>query len=101
MSATSIYLSVSSNEPGMKSETYGVMWHVAPESKIQLVNCELSQKLLLGHSSLPDIHAIDAYIFWSLLFSPLSHARLTFLLNCTCFRCLSLSFNGFGYFAMR
>ena len=26
-----MYLSVSSNEPGMKSETYGVMWYVAPE----------------------------------------------------------------------
>ena len=29
-SATSIYLSVSSDDPGMKSETSGVMWHVAP-----------------------------------------------------------------------
>ena len=40
-SATSICLSVSSNEPGIKSETSGVMCHVAPESKIQLVYCEL------------------------------------------------------------
>ena len=46
-SATSIYLSVSYKEPGIKSETCGVIWHVAPESKIQLVNCELSPKSLL------------------------------------------------------
>ena len=52
----------------IKSETSGVMWHVAPESKIQLVNCELSQKFPLGHSSLPDMRAIDACIFCSLLF---------------------------------
>ena len=42
LSATSMNLSVSSNDPGMKYVTYGVIWHVAPESKIQLVNCELS-----------------------------------------------------------
>ena len=41
-SATSMNLSVSTNYPGMKSVTSGVIWHVAPESKIQLVNCELS-----------------------------------------------------------
>ena len=34
------------------------MWHVAPESKIQLVNCELSQKFPLGHLSLSEIRAI-------------------------------------------
>ena len=73
-----MYLSVSSNEPVIKSETYGVMWHVAPESKIQLVNSELSPKFPLGHSSLSDIYVIDAYISWSLLFSPLSHAKKLF-----------------------
>ena len=57
------------------------MWHVAPESKIQLVNCELSPKFPLGHLLLPDIRAIDAYIFWSLLLLPLLHARLTFSSN--------------------
>ena len=41
-SATSVYLSVSFNYPRMKSETSGVMWHIALESKIQLVNCKLS-----------------------------------------------------------
>ena len=61
-SATSIYLSVSTNEPGIKSEISGVMWQVAPESKIQLVSCELSQKSLLGMSILENIYAIDAYI---------------------------------------
>ena len=42
LSATSMNLSVSSNDPGMKSVTSGVIWKVAHESKIQLVNCELS-----------------------------------------------------------
>ena len=34
--------SVSSNDPGMKSVTSGVIWQVALESKIQLVSCEVS-----------------------------------------------------------
>ena len=96
-----MYLSLSSNDPGMKSETSGVMWHIALESKIKFVNCELSPKCSLGHSSLLDICAIDAYIFWSSLFSPLLHARLTFSLNHTLFRCFLLSFGGFGHVEIR
>ena len=68
------------------------MWHVATESKIQLVNCELSPIFSLGHSLLTDMRAIYAYIFWSLLFSPLSHAQLTFSLKRTCFRRFILFF---------
>ena len=41
-SATLIYLSVSRNETGIKSEIYGVMWQVTPESKIQVVSYKLS-----------------------------------------------------------
>ena len=63
-----MYLSVSYNDPGMKSETSGVMWHVAPESKIRLVNFELSPYFSRERSSLLDICAIDAYILWSSLF---------------------------------
>ena len=100
LSATSIYSSVSSNDPGMKSETYGVIWHVAPESKIQLVNCELPPNFSLEHSSLPDICAIDAYILWSLLFLPLSHAQLPFSLKRTCFCRFSLSLGGFRHFVI-
>ena len=74
-------LSVSSNKTVVESETSGVMWHVAPESKIQLVNYELSPKFPPGHLSLPDIHAIDAYIFWSLLFLTFLHAQLPFLIK--------------------
>ena len=85
-SATSIYLSVSSNYPVMKSETYGVMCHVAPKSKIQLVNCKLSPQFPLDRLSLPDIRAIDAYIFQSSLFLSLSHTRLLFSLKRTWFR---------------
>ena len=48
-SATSICLSVSSNKLGTEYETCGVVWHVSPESKIQLVNCTLSPKSLLWH----------------------------------------------------
>ena len=103
-SATSIFLSVSSNGPGIKYETCGVMWHVDPESKIQWVNCELSSEYLLGISSLPDICAIDAYIFWSLSLSPFPNsfwdARLPLSLKRTCFRCFLLSLGGFGHLAM-
>ena len=77
--ATSMCLSVSSNESGIKSVTSGVMWHVAQESKIQLVNCELSPEFPLVHLSLLYMGVIDAYIFWSLLFSLLSRAWLPFL----------------------
>ena len=67
-------LSVSSNDPGMKSVTSGVIWQVAPESKIQLVNYELSPESLFSCSSLLDIRAIDAYTLRSLSSSLLSHA---------------------------
>ena len=58
---TSMRLYVSSNELGINYETFGVMWHVALESKIQLVNFVLSPKFPLGHLSELDIRAIDAY----------------------------------------
>ena len=100
LSATSISLYVSSNEPGIKYETSGVMYHFAPESKIQLVNCKLSPKLSLGHSSLPYICAINAYIFWSLLFLLLLYAQLTFSLKRTWFCRFSFYFGGFVNFAI-
>ena len=100
-SATSMFLYVSSNDTGIKSETSGVLWHVAPESKIQLVNYELSPKFPLGNLSLPDIHAIDAYIFWSLLFLPFLYAWLPFSSKLTCFCRFSFSFGGFGHFEIR
>ena len=93
-----MYVSESSNEPGIKSEIYGVMWYVAPETKIQLVHCELSPTFPQGHLSLPDMRAIYANIFWSLLSLPLLHAQLTFSLKHTCFRRFSLSFGGFRPF---
>ena len=61
-------LSVSSNKTGIIFETYGVMWHFAQESKTKLVSYELSPKVSLGHSALPDISDIDAYIYWSMIF---------------------------------
>ena len=84
----------------MKSETSDVMWHADTEYKIQLVNCELSPQFSLERLSLLDIRAIDAYILWSLLFLPLSHALLTFSLKRTCFRRFLLFFDGFGNFAI-
>ena len=102
MSVSSLNMfSVSSKKPGIKSETSGAMWHVDPESKIQLVNCELSPKFPLGHFLLPDIRAIYAYIFWSMLTFPLSHARLPFSFKRTCFRHFLFYFGGFGHFAIR
>ena len=77
------------------------MWQVAPESKIQLLDCELSQKFPLVHLLLTTIFAIDAYIFWSLLFSALFHAQLPFSFKRTFFRRFSFSFDGFGNFVIR
>ena len=68
-SATSIYLSVSANEPGIKSEIYGFMWQVAPDSKIQCVSFEMSTEFLLEISALVDKGAIDVYIFCDSLLS--------------------------------
>ena len=68
------------------SETSGFMWHIAPKSKIQLVNFELSPYFTLLSLSSLDIRAMDAYILWSSLFFPLSHAQLPFSLKRTCFR---------------
>ena len=81
-----MYLSVSYNVPGTKSVTSGVVWHVAPESKIQLVNFKLSPYFTLLRLSSLYMRAIDAYILWSSLSLPLSHARLPFNEkgNCAC-----------------
>ena len=99
-SATSMYLSISYNVPGIKSVTSGVIWHVAPEYKIQLVNCELSPYFTLLRSSSLDIRAIYAYILWWSLSSPLLHAQLPFSLKHTCFLCFSLYFGGLVHFAI-
>ena len=96
-----MFLSVSYNEPEIKSETSGFMWHVALESKIQLVNYEVSTNFPLENLSLLDMRAIYAYIFWSLFFLLLLRERLTFSLKITCFCCFSLSFGCFGHFVIR
>ena len=77
-SATSMNLSVSYNDPGMKSVTSGVIWQVSPESKIQLVDCELSPSSLFLLTSSFDIRAIDAYTLRSSSSSLLSFALLPF-----------------------
>ena len=46
-----VYLSVSTNEPSIKSKISGVMWQVAHESKIQLLSCDLSLYFILGFST--------------------------------------------------
>ena len=43
--ANSIYLSISVNKPGIKSEISGVVLQATLDSKIQLVGCELSPNL--------------------------------------------------------
>ena len=80
-SANSMCLSVSSNKYGIKYESYGVMWHVAPESKIQLVYWELSPKFPLVHFSLPYIHAIDAYIFLVTVIFTIVACTISFLIK--------------------
>ena len=95
-----MYLSAYYNDPGIKSEISGVIWHVASESKIQLVNFELSPYFSFLRLSLLEIRAIDAYTLWSSLFSLLLHAQLPFSLNHTCFRRFSLSFDGLGNLAI-
>ena len=47
------------------------------------------------------MRAIYSYIFWSLLFLLLSHARLPFSLKSTYFHRFSFSFGGFRNFAIR
>ena len=89
------------DKPGIKSETSGVMWNLTTESKIQLVDCELSPKFPQRHFSLQAIRAIYTYICWSMLLPPLSHTRLPFSIKHTCFHRFSLSFGGFGNFAIR
>ena len=70
--ATSKYWSVSTNELSIRSEIYGVIGQVTPDSKIKFVSCKLSPKSLLGISALEDICAIDMSIFcdslWYVLF---------------------------------
>ena len=44
-STTSICLFVSPKKTGMKSETYGVMWHVAPESRNIIGRLQTSTKI--------------------------------------------------------
>ena len=82
-SATSIFLSVYTNDSGIKYWISGVMWQVAPESKIQLVSCEMSPKYLLVISMLVYIHAIDSYIFCDSLSSVIFPASYLFSLICT------------------
>ena len=102
-SATSIYLSVYSNEPVIKYETYGIMWHIAPESRIQnpIIQLQTITRIftrtfvIARHKCHRCIHLL---LF---LFLPLSHAQLPFSLRHTCFRRFSLSFGGFGNFEIR
>ena len=68
------------------------------KSNWSIANCH--QNFSLGHSSLPDIRPIDAYLFWSLLFLLVLHAWSPFSLKRTYFRRFSSSFDGFGYFAI-
>ena len=49
----------------------GVVRQVAPETKIQLVSCNLFSSFLLGIYALEYIHAIDAYILCDSLSSVL------------------------------
>ena len=74
-------LSVSANEPGIKSYISGVMLQVAPESKIQLVVVKLYPKYLLEISTLEVIGDIDVYTLCDLLWSVLLSGVLTIFVD--------------------
>ena len=80
-SETSIYLSVSTNEPCIKSGISGVIRQVASESKIQPVSWNLSPEYLLGLLALGDICDTYAYIFCDLLSSVLFSEVLSIFLD--------------------
>ena len=84
----------------MKSETSGVIWHVAPESKIQLVHCELSAYFSLERLLLLDIRAIDAYILWSFFIYVVVACTITFFIKTYLSSPFLLSFGGLGHFAI-
>ena len=69
-----------------------------------MVNCKLLSKSLLELSLLPNIHAIDAYIFWSLSSSLLSnyffYAQLPLSLQRTFLRFSLLYLDGFVHLAI-
>ena len=94
------YMARISGNDECRSEKFGDSSQLTNWILDSRATCHMTPKVSLGHSLLPDICAIDAYIFWSLLFSPLSHARLTFSLKRTCFRRFSLYFGGFGNFTI-
>ena len=76
-SSTLISLSVSTNEPSIKPEMFGVLCQFGPVSKIKLVSCELSTKSLLGLSALEDIRSIYAYSFCDSFLSILLYDTLS------------------------
>ena len=108
-STTSMYLSVSSNEPGIQSKISSVMLQVALYSKIQLISCDLYLKSLLGFFGLMCIRAIDVYIFcyllWYLLFTDALYIyfyQYTQILGFSVFQWTFLSkVYGFGKFVIK
>ena len=108
-SATFIYLSVYTNETGIKSEISGVMWQVTPESKIQLISCKLYPNFLLGLSALVDINTTYTYIFCDslsyVLFSDVLFIFVYLQTQVSVFSVFQWTFlstvSGFGQFAMK
>ena len=69
-----------------------------PKSNWSIANCHQDFHYDIRQT---DIRAMDAYIFWSLLFLPLLHAQIPFSFKSTCFCRFSLYFGGFGNFAIK
>ena len=59
----------------------GFMWQVAPDSKIQLVSCEMSPKYLLYISAKEWIRAIYVYIICYLIWSVLCFSVLSIFVD--------------------
>ena len=108
-SVTSICLSVSTNEPVIKTWISAVMWQVVPESKAQLVSCKMSPEYLLEISTLENICAIYVYIFcdsvWSVLFYDILSIVVNLYARVLGFSVFQWNFlfkvSGFGKFAIK
>ena len=103
-----IYISFYNIEPGINSKISGVVWQVAPDSKIWLVSCELSPKYLIGISTLEYICAIDMNIHYHKFLYTYLRCFIYFRQSlCTIFRIFHVPmnflfhFSGFRLFAIQ
>ena len=96
LSATSMYLSVSSNDPGMKSETSVVIRHVATKSK---PNWSIANYHHTLHFCAIHLCHRWVYLMVIVIFAVVA-CTITFFIKTYLIFCFSLSFGGLGNFAI-